>query len=200
MTNPISLNSPALRRVQQRVGGSQLVNLETPLLELIPVTGLIQIFLEEIVLVSPYELARRGWASEALHHLRIADISPEFIELEWLQRWLMSHKDMFTDITITALEWLAQTNANCEDVYCGESDRFQAWGIPRAELTECRVYTPLQLGQWLYERSLVPGGALGMRILCCLPSPRQSLSAALQLRQEGYLAQALTEPPLTRQV
>ena len=195
MRNPISFNSPALSHVQQQSVSSQIVSLETPLLGVIPAAELIQIFLEEIMLISPYELAQRGWVGERLDSLRIADISPEFIDLEWLQQWWMRYKDILIDIAITASQWRARANANYEDIYCGESAQFQAWGISQADLAE-QLYSPCQLGQRLYEWSLVAGNSdAEVQILCCLATLRQSLSAALQLRQEGYLVWALTDPP-----
>ena len=173
---------------------------------LIPTCELIEIFLEEVVLISPYELLLRGWVGQQVEQLRLEDVISATCSYEFLQQWFATADQLglYDDIELSigrgAIQQL-KTVSGYEYIYCGEAHDFRACGVAAAELAHW-LYSSRDLGQILSHntsaspmkelQTVVMDDSIPRRILCCFSSNKKSLSAALQLRQEGYWAQAMS--------
>ena len=175
---------------------------------LIPTCELIEIFLEEVVLISPYESLMRGWVGQQVQRLRLADIISVTCSYELLRHWFATADQLglYDEIEVLmgrSSHQKLETVSGYEYIYCGEAHDFLACGVAAAELAHW-LYSACELGQVLSQNPLaspvkelqpaVMHDSVPRGILCCFSSSKKSLSAALQLRQEGYWAQAMRPP------
>ena len=176
--------------------------------ELISSCELIEIFLEEVVLISPYELLLRGWVGQQVEQLRLEDVISATCSYEFLRQWFTTADQLglYDEIEVSigrgAIQQL-KIVSGYDYIYCGEAHDFRACGVAATELAHW-LYSSRELGQILSHNTsgssmkelqpVVMDDSISRRILCCFSSNKKSLSAALQLRQEGYWAQALSRP------
>lgn len=142
---------------------------------LIPSRDALLVFLEEILLFCPHE---RKELLECPGELRLKDLCSD---VDDLIQWFDVNHHLFKDLMVRL-----PLDSHRHYLLCGPKQRIEELGLPPSPLHH--HLTPDQLAEDLMKtaRSSYP------LIICCFPSNRQSVSAALHLRQEGLNAKALS--------
>lgn len=156
----------------------------TPLKDLIGSSELIRIFLEEILLISPYELSR-GDDGPSVLDLRVSDVIGERVSMAFLIQWFGTYPHIFDDLEITAQDF-KRLHLSDQVIYCGSHKSWMDYLVERGMDRPQHVYHPSELGMYLTRTHHQK-----QHIICCFAHKTKTLSAALQLRQQGHEAQAL---------